>query len=428
VTTAIEQDERTDQFYRPAAPSKPHALRPREMNAGRNAPRARPDSPEPAEAEEGREQEPFLRSRRRVPIRRGIVPKTRTGRILFALTVVLALALLVVLALSVRNFLRDDPRFRINSASSIQVVGNSEVTRAELLSVFGSDIGRNIFFVPLRERRAELEQLPWVAHATVMRLLPDQLRVSIVERVPVAFLRNGNTIGLVDENGVPLNMTPATMAAKHYSFPVVTGITARDPLPVRAARMRLYQQFITALDSSGTKVSDKLSEVDLSDPEDIRVLMPTPGSAILVHFGQGDFLERYQRYQQHLAEWLRDYPHLASVDLRYDGQVVLEMAKGSYGTPGADFGPANVTPGHSTAKTKPQPERGKNSGAVASHTLSRAQIHAKARPRTAPKTTLKTGNHAAVRGNPLSTARASVTEPGRKQAPHQNANSLRSRG
>lgn len=366
-----------------------------------------------------------MRSRRRVPIRRGIVPKTRTGRILFALLVVLALALLVMLVLFVRNFLRSDPRFRISSASSIQIAGNSEVTRPELLSVFGSDIGRNIFFVPLRERRAELEQLPWVAHATVMRLLPDQLRVSVVERVPIAFLRSGNAIELVDASGVPLNMTPAMMAAKHYSFPVVTGITARDPLPVRAARMRLYQQFIAALDSGGAKVSSQLSEVDLSDPEDIRVLMPTPGNAILVHFGQDDFLERYQRYRQHLEEWLRNYPHLASVDLRYDGQVVLEMSKGSYPAPGMDADRDNVTPGASTTKTKADPQRGKKSGIAVSHAQTRAQGHVNTRPRN---THLKTGNHAAIRGNPPSLACASMPEQGRAQAPRQNAKPLWSQG
>ena len=56
------------------------------------------------------------------------------------------------------------------------------------------------------ERRAELERLPWVEHATVMRLLPDRLRVSIVERTPVAFVRQGSHIGLVDASGVLMDM------------------------------------------------------------------------------------------------------------------------------------------------------------------------------------------------------------------------------
>jgi cell division protein FtsQ len=313
-------EEAIEQFYRPVASRETRA---------RLSNQPRP-FPVPVEDDEEREEEAFLRARRRVPIRRGIIPipKTRAGRVALAAVVVSVLAVLTMLGISVRSFLKNDPRFRIDSSSVIQIMGNSQVTRPELLSVFGSDIGRNIFFVPLGERRADLEKLPWVAHATVMRLLPNQLRVAIVERTPVAFVRHGNTIGLVDAHGVLLDMPPATMAVEHYSFPVVTGISAGDPLSERAARMRFYQQFIGDLDSGGENVSSQLSEVDISDSEDIRALLPAQGSTILVHFGEKDFLTRYERYKQHLAEWRQQYPRLASVDLRYDNQVVLEMAKG----------------------------------------------------------------------------------------------------
>ncbi len=80
----------------------------------------------------------------------------------------------------------------IPSSSSIEFEGNTHVTRAQLLGIFGGDVERNIFTVSLEQRRAELERLPWVAHATVMRLLPNRMRVSIVERTPVAFVRQGS--------------------------------------------------------------------------------------------------------------------------------------------------------------------------------------------------------------------------------------------
>ena len=238
-----------------------------------------------------------------------------------------AIALLVVVAVGIRNFFRDDPRFRIASSSSIQIMGNSQVTRPELLSVFGSDLGRNIFYIPLAQRRAALEKLPWVEHATVMRLLPDQLRIAIAERTPVAFVRQGSTIGLVDAHGVLLHLPASAMAAKHYSFPVVTGISPADPLAARASRMRLYQQFVSDLDAGGPRVSSQLSEVDLSDPEDVSALLPAQGTDIQVHFGDSDFLARYRSYQQHLPEWRQQYPHLASVDMRYENQVVLDMTQ-----------------------------------------------------------------------------------------------------
>ena len=60
----------------------------------------------------------------------------------------------------------------------------------------------------------------------------------------------------------------------HYSFPVVTGIAADDPLSTRAARMKIYERFTTELDGSGEKISQELSEVDLSNPEDVKALIP----------------------------------------------------------------------------------------------------------------------------------------------------------
>ena len=270
---------------------------------------------------------PVPRTRRRMPVKRGPLPRGRLGRILVISGIVGTFCAVVALCVAVHSFFMTDARFRIETASSIQVLGNSQVTRPELLSVFGGDIGRNIFHVPLNLRRAELEELPWVEHATVMRLLPNQLRVAVVERVPVAFVRAAIQIGLVDKQGVLLDMPPAMMAAKRYSFPVVTGVGAEQSAEERASRMRLYADFMSALSSTGDSAVSQLSEVDLSDPEDVRVLLPSAGSDLLVHFGSEDFAARWQRLEEKLPGWRQQYPRLAGVDLRYQRQTVLEMAK-----------------------------------------------------------------------------------------------------
>ena len=265
------------------------------------------------------------------------LPSTKWGRIAAGCGLVACLGVCAGLYLAARSFLLHDERFLIPSSSSIEFQGNAHVTRAQLLSIFGEDIERNIFKVSLPERRAELERLPWVAHATVMRLLPNRMRVSIVERTPVAFVRQGNHIGLVDANGVLLDMPVDAKPDSHYSFPVVTGIAANDPLSVRAARMKIYERFTTELDGSGEKISEGLSEVDLSNPEDVKALIPDKSNEILVHFGDVDFLERYRRFQEHLPEWRTVYPKLSSVDMRYERQVVLEMQSGA-GVPVANSG------------------------------------------------------------------------------------------
>ena len=271
----------------------------------------------------------FLRSQTRIRVRRGLIPESLWGRILAGCAVFILICAVVAGMLVVRNFLLHDSRFVIDSSSDIQINGNSHVSRPQLLSIFGEDISRNLFYVPLAARRAELEQLPWVEHATVMRLLPNRLRVSVVERTPVAFVRQDGRIGLADAYGVLLDLPTDDVQSSKYSFPVLTGIAAADPLSTRAARMKIYMQFIKELDSSGPKLSETLSEVDVSNPEDVKALIPDHSTEILVHFGDEDFLERYQRYQQQLPAWRAQYPRLAAVDMRYQNQSVLTMATGA---------------------------------------------------------------------------------------------------
>lgn len=256
-------------------------------------------------------------------------PESSAGRVFLGLGVLIVLGGLTTAGFLFKNYLGRDSRFRIAGAGNIEAAGLTEVTRAEMLPVFGEDIGRNVFFVPLNERRKQLEEIPWVERATVMRLLPDQIRVSVVERKPVAFTRIGKQIGLVDASGVLLTMPPSSMAKEHYSFPVVTGIDPGDPLASRRARMGVYLRLLAELDANNQHLSEQISEIDLTDPEDARVLMPEQGADILAHFGEDHFLERYQRYKAHIAEWRQQYPRLAAVDLRYDQQVVLEMAHGT---------------------------------------------------------------------------------------------------
>ena len=268
-------------------------------------------------------------------------PASTLGRVALGVGILAVLGGFTAGVLAMKTYLGRDSRFRITGAGNIDASGLTEVSRAEMLPVFGEDFGRNIFFVPLGDRRRQLEAIPWVEHATVMRLLPDQIRVTIQEREPVAFVRQGQQIGLVDKDGVLLTMPAAMMAQHHYSFPVVTGVDAGDAPEMRKARMAVYERLLAELDANGQHLSEQISEIDLSDPQDARVLLPEPGVDILGHFGDDRFLDRYQRYKAHIAEWRQQYPKLTAVDLRYDNQVVLEMTPGTNAVSAAlDGGPA----------------------------------------------------------------------------------------
>ena len=140
------------------------------------------------------------------------------------------------------------------------------------------------------------------------------------------------------------------MRWKCGSIPVLTGISPDDPLSTRAARVRLYLGFLAGLDAGGESVSKHVSEVDLSYPDDVKAIVADANSPanLLVHFGSDRYLERYHQYQQHLAEWKTQCPRLASVDMRYEQQVVLEPCTPPGDAPATAAAPPAAVPSQAT--------------------------------------------------------------------------------
>ena len=271
---------------------------------------------------ESEQQSPFLRAQKRVSVRRGSLPRKTAHRLKRAALLAAALMALAILGGFAMQYGAHSWRFTIDSGDDIALAGNHNVTRSQMMDIMGGDIGRNIFFVPLAQRQRQLERIPWVKSAAVMRFFPNRLRVQIQERTPVAFVRIGSHISLIDGDGVVMDL-PVGGRQSQYSFPVIVGMGEAEPLSTRAARMDIYAQLVQDLDSGGAHYSQDLSEVDLSDPDDVKVMVNDPSGAVLVHLGSNNFLNRYKIYVTHVAQWRQQFRKLDSVDLRYDRQIIV---------------------------------------------------------------------------------------------------------
>jgi cell division protein FtsQ len=265
------------------------------------------------------EESPFLRGQKRVSARRSSLPKKTANRLLWA---VIAACIVCVVALGAAwlyHYGEHSWRFRVESSDNIEVTGMQNVTKPQIMEVMGADIGRNIFFIPLAQQKAQLEQIPWVESASVMRFVPNRLKVEIHERTPVAFARVGPRMSLIDAGGTLMELTP-----KHkYSFPVILGMNPGEPLSTRAPRMKTYAEMVSDLDSGGARYSQDLSEVDISDLDDVKVRVNDPAGDVLVHLGSSDYLRRYKIYVSHAQAWRQQFQKLESVDLRYDNQIIV---------------------------------------------------------------------------------------------------------
>jgi len=265
------------------------------------------------------EESPFLRGQKRVSARRGSLPKKTANRLIWGCIAAGILGAAALALLGVQRYGEQSWRFRIDSSDNIEVTGIENVTKKQIMEVMGEDIGRNIFSVPLDEQKAKLEQIPWVESASLMRFVPNRLTVAVHERVPVAFARVGPRIFLIDAGG-----TLMELPQKHkYSFPVILGMNPGEPLSTRVPRMRAYNDLVQQLDSGGAHYSQDLSEVDLTDLENLKVRVNDAQGDVEVELGSTDYRRRYATYVSHVQEWRQQFQKLESVNLRYDNQVIV---------------------------------------------------------------------------------------------------------
>jgi cell division protein FtsQ len=222
------------------------------------------------------------------------------------------------------EFLLYSPQVALLKPDQLQLTGNRIVSREAVLQQFARDRGRSILRIPLDARRSAVEELPWVESASVQRVLPNRVRVELIERTPIAFLRNGTELALVDAHGVILDRP----RGENLQFPIVTGLSESMPREERGRRMQTYQEFLRDVDFVRPGSSNRISEIDLANPKDLRVVMSgitaaSDSQAVTIQFGQNDFATKYRMVVDNFAQWQAGNGRVRSIDLQYSRQVVL---------------------------------------------------------------------------------------------------------
>jgi cell division protein FtsQ len=215
------------------------------------------------------------------------------------------------------DYVITDARFRL-AEKSFAMHGLHYTSQQQVRSVFARDIGRSVYLCPLSQRRLQLLGIDWVDEATVLRIWPDRIVVTIRERQPVAFVdtvdRDGRRrFALVDREGVLLDPRRPV----RLKLPVLTGFRPHDTPEMRRDRVerlaRLQQEVGRAL--------DKVSEVDVRDVENIKVTQPYEGRAVVLLLGNRDFAARLRKFYDNYPEIRKRSPHATILDLRLEGSI-----------------------------------------------------------------------------------------------------------
>ncbi len=251
-------------------------------------------------------------------------------RALILSSLIIALATAVYATQQIERFLIRDPRFTLtpgaeygDESPALSLGGLKFASRREVYRVFQKDVGRSLYLFPIADRYKTLLQIPWVKEASILRTWPNQIRVQITERRPVAFVESRSEAisrwSLIDEEGVMLEPPPRTA----FNVPVVTGIQAGDSRSMRAMRIRRMQRL---LDELGTS-RNRISEVDVGDLDDLKVTLKVDRKAILLMLGDHNFHARFQNFLDHYADIQKRISDVWALDLRLDDRIITVVSK-----------------------------------------------------------------------------------------------------
>jgi cell division protein FtsQ len=157
---------------------------------------------------------------------------------------------------------------RLLSARVVTVIGSVHTPAAEIVSLAGLSHDPPMIDVDPGAAESRLEQLPWVSTAIVSRRWPDGVRITVVERSPVAVVStsptttastSGRPWALVDRSGrILADVSSPPTGMVHLVTSVAPGppgtdlgAGARPGLEVAASLPRAFSAQVTSVDVGG---------------------------------------------------------------------------------------------------------------------------------------------------------------------------------
>jgi cell division septal protein FtsQ len=187
----------------------------------------------------------------------------------------------------------------------VDVTGTSRISPAEIEVLTRRAAAKTgVWRADLSAISSELQRLPGIRSAVVTRVLPDGLRVRVTERVPVAVVRTSAGHFLwVDEEGVALGEMKNTDSVPSFFIRGWNEDGTEEARKDNAEKVQKYSEVAREWGALG--LSERVSEVNLLDLQDVRAQLAGNDSQIEVRLHGQDWGERLKQ----ALEALDNYRH-----------------------------------------------------------------------------------------------------------------------
>lgn len=215
--------------------------------------------------------------------------------------------------------------------SKVTVRGTVRLSAGEVQQLVHGLYGTNIITADLAKYRQRILDSPWVAGASLRRVLPSTIEVTVVERRPFGISRLGNQLFLIDRDGTAIDEYGPQYSS--FDLPIIDGLVQapRNGRPsIDRARAQLAARVIDDV-APNAKLASRLSQIDVGDVHNAMVLLDDDPAWL--YLGEDQFRERLQSYVEVASALRNQVAEIDHVDLRYGERVYVKQRDGTPAPP-----------------------------------------------------------------------------------------------
>lgn len=176
----------------------------------------------------------------------------------------------------------------------VTVSGTERASRRDIERIAAAQAERSgVWNADLAEIKARLERLTFVKSASVARALPNELRVSIQEQVPVAIVRTSAGAFLVNDEAAILAPAENSEASMPFAMTGWDEIKSEKAGKDNVQRIKMYRKILT--EWREFDLASRVTSVNLADIRDPRAFTEDSGLQVSISVGQENFAEHLKK-------------------------------------------------------------------------------------------------------------------------------------
>ncbi len=211
------------------------------------------------------------------------------------------------------------------SIRHLDFAGIQNADKTALDALVRRSLPANLLQFDATEIREIVESEPWIKSASVRRVLPDRVVITVEEHQPAAIATIDGEFYVVDADGSVLDR----YGARHKSIdgPIIKGlinVARENAREDNQARMRAYLAVVADFKTAAEDLLSYISEIDVENPRKV-ALIPTD-EPIPIFVGDRAFLHRYQTFQNNRGlyeELKRQYGTIEYVDVTFEDKIIF---------------------------------------------------------------------------------------------------------